>query len=171
LALSWPLDVTQIRLRAGLRAHGRHGPAHDLNAFEMIGELDQRGRRQHIHVLRGPGGLTAAFARTDQAMAAGVGGDCGRQDASDRGDPAVERQFAENGVILQSIRWDRPDRRHDANRNRQIVMAPLFRQIGRCKIDRDALCRQSQTRDIEGGAHPLARFGNRFVAQADDIEE
>jgi len=49
-------------------------------------------------------------------------------------------------------------------------MAALLQNVGRGKIDGDPLRRQRQAEGDERGAHPLARFGHRFVRQADDGE-
>ena len=61
-------------------------------------------------------------------MAAGIGGDGRRQNSSDLGDRAVERQFAENGEALDRIGGNGADRGHDANADGQIVMAAFLRQ-------------------------------------------
>ncbi len=103
-------------------------------------------------------------------MAAGIGGDGRRQNSSDLGDRAVERQFAENGEALDRIGGNGADRGHDANADGQIVMAAFLRQIGGREIDGDALRRQSQARGVERRAHPLARFGDGFVAEANERE-
>ena len=53
------LDVGEVRQEAGLTRHGRLGPGHDLRALEMVGELNQRARRQDIDIGGGPGCLRA----------------------------------------------------------------------------------------------------------------
>ena len=47
-------------------------------------------------------------------------------------------------------------------------MAALLDDVGGRKVDGDAPRRQRQTERGERGAHPLARFSDRFVRQADD---
>ena len=62
------------------------------------------------------------------------------------------------------------DRGHKPKRDRQIVVAALFGQIGGREIDGDAARRQSEAGRDHGRAHPLARFRYRLVGQADDGE-
>ena len=83
---------------------------------------------------------------------------------------AVERQFADHRVGVERVGGDRADRRHHAERDRQVVVAALLRQIGGREIDGDALGRQRQPRGGERRAHPLARFADRLVGEADDVE-
>ena len=136
----------------------------------MIGELNQRPRRENVEIGRRPGRLRAAGGGADQAEAARVGRDRGRQNAGDRGHRAVEREFADHGVAVQRVGGDRPDRRHHAERDRQIVMAALLGHVGGGEIDGDALGRQSEARGDQCGAHALAQFGNRLVTEAHDHE-
>ena len=70
----------------------------------------------------------------------------------------------------QRIRRNRADRRHQAERDRQIVMAAFLGQVGGREIDRDPPRRQRQPRGDQRRAHPLARLGHRLVRQADDGE-
>ena len=65
---------------------------------------------------------------------------------------------------------DGADRGHQAECDRQVVMAAFFRQVGGREIDGDAACRQRQPRCNQRRAHPLARFRDRLVGKADDIE-
>ena len=120
------LYVAQIRQCRRQSAHRGPRPRHDLRAFEMIGELNQRNRRDTSISRSGPGRLRAALARADQSVATRIRGDRSRQYTGDRGDRPVECEFTENGIILQSVRSYRADRRHNAERDRQIVMAALF---------------------------------------------
>ena len=49
-------------------------------------------------------------------------------------------------------------------------MAALLRHVGRREIDGDALGRKREARGDQRRAHPLAQFGHRLVAEADDGE-
>ena len=49
-------------------------------------------------------------------------------------------------------------------------MAALLGHVGGGEIDGDAPRRQREAGGDERGAHPLARFGDRLVAEADDHE-
>ena len=112
----------------------------------------------------------AAGGRAHQALAARIGADGGGQHAGDRRDRAVEAEFAQHGEARQRIVRNGADRRHQPECDRQIVMAAFLGQIGRCEIDGDAAGRQRKARCDQGRAHPLARFGDGFVGQADNGE-
>ena len=114
--------------------------------------------------------IAAAGGRADEAEAARIGRDRRRQHAGDGAHRSVERQFADHGVTVQRVGGNGADRRHHAERDRQIVMAALLGQIGGRKIDGDAAGRQRKARGDQSGAHPLARFGHRFIAEPDDHE-
>jgi hypothetical protein len=58
------LDLADFRLRA--RQH--------LRALEMIGELDERGRRDDLDLGARPRRFRPARGRADQAFASGIGG-------------------------------------------------------------------------------------------------
>ena len=131
--------------------------------------ISERGARISMSPRR-PGGLRPARRGADQPVAAPVGRDRGGQDAGDRGDRAVERELAEHGEAGERVGRDRPDRRHDAERDRQVVVAAFLGQVGRGEIDGDALCRQREAGGDQRRAHPLARFGDRLVGEADDHE-
>ena len=131
----------------------------------MIGQLDQRARGQNVDVAGCPGGFRPAVERADQAMAAGIGSHRRRQHARHWRDRAIQRQFAQDGIARQRVGGDRANRRHDAKRDRQIIMAPLLGHVGWGEIDGDALGGQGQPRGGEGRAHPLARFRHRLVAK------
>ena len=49
-------------------------------------------------------------------------------------------------------------------------MAAFLEQVGRREVDGDAPGRQRQAQRVERRAHPLARFADRLVGQADDGE-
>ena len=164
------LDVAQIEQRCLALVHLRLRPRQHLRAFEVVGDLDQRFRRDDLDIRARPGRFRAAGRRTDQALVARIGADRRRQHARDRRDRSVEPEFAEHGEAVERIRRDRADRRHQAERDRQIVMAAFLRQVGRREIDGDPARRQRQPRGDQRRAHPLARLGNRLVGQADDRE-
>jgi hypothetical protein len=164
------LDVLQIRQAVVEGRDGGLRPRHDLYAFEVVRELDQRARREHLDVAGRPGGLGAAGIGADEPVPALVRGDRRRQHARDRGDRAVERKLAQDREALERIGRDRADRRHHAERDRQIVMRALLGQIGRREVHGDALRRQREAGGDQRRAHPLARFPHRLVRQADDRE-
>ena len=164
------LHVAQIGQVGPGRPHGGLGPRHQLRALEVVGELDEGARRQHVEVAAGPGGLRPAGRGADQPVAGRIGGDRGRQHARHRRDGTVEREFAQHREAAERVRRDGADGRHDAERDRQVVVAALLGQVGRREVDGDALRRQGQPRGGQRRADPLAGFGDRLVAEADDVE-
>ena len=120
---------------------------------------------EDAHAASGPAG-----ERADEPVAARIGGDGGGQRARDRRDRAIEREFAEHREIGQRVGGDRADGRHHGERDGQVVMAALLGHVGGSEVDGDFLGRQRQARGVERGAHPLARFGDRLVGEADDGE-
>ena len=168
MALSWPLMSRRSSSVASRLVHLRLRARQHLRALEMVGDLDQRFRRDDLDIRARPGRFRAAGRRTDQALLARIGADRRRQHARDRRDRSVEPEFAEHRKAVERIRRDRADRRHQAERDRQIVMAAFLRQVGRREIDRDPPRRQRQPRGDQRRAHPLARLGHRLVGQADD---
>ena len=63
-----------------------------------------------------------------------------------------------------------PMRRHQAQRDGQIVMAALLGQVGGREIDRDVLGGKRQPGGDQRAAHALAAFSHRLVGQAHDVE-
>ena len=156
------------RCVASRLVHFRLRARQHLRALKMVGDLDQRFCRDDLDIRARPGGFRAACRGTDQAFLARIGADRGRQYARHRRDRAVEPELAEHGKAVERVRRDRADRGHQAERDRQIVMAAFLRQIGRREIDGDPPRRQRQPRGDQRRAHPLARLGNRLVREADD---
>ena len=164
------LDVAQVERRALELADLRARPHQHLRALEMVGELDQRAGRDDLHLGARPGGLRPARGRADQPLAARIGADRRRQHARDRRDRAVEPELAQHREAAHGVRRDRADRRHQAERNRQIVMAAFLRQVGRRHVDGDAPRGKREPGSDQRGAHPLARLRHRLVGQAHHIE-
>ena len=85
-------------------------------------------------------------------------------------DRAVEAELAQHREARQRVVRHRADRRHQAERDRQVVMAAFLRQVGGREIDGDAARRQREPGGDQRGAHPLLGLGHRLVGQADDVE-
>ena len=164
------LDVLEVDERARGFADLRLRPREHLGAAEMVGELDEGRRGDDLHLRARPGGFRAAGGGTDQAFAAGIGADGGRQHARDRGDRAVEAEFAQHREAGERIRRDGADRRHQAERDREVVVAAFLGQVGGRKVDGDPPGRQREPRRHQRRAHPLARLGHRLVGQTDHVE-
>ncbi len=159
------LDVLQIHAGVVGRADFRLRARQQLRAAEMIGELDERARRDDLHLGAGPGGFRAAHRRADEALLARIGPDRGRQHARDRRDRAVEAELAQHGAARKRIGRDGADLGHQAERDRQIVMAAFLGQIGRRQVDGDAPRRQRQAGGHQRGPHPLLGLAHRLVGQ------
>ena len=136
----------------------------------MVGELDEGAGGDDLHLGTGPGGFGAAGGRADEAFATGVGADGGRQYARDRRDRAVEAKLAQHRKAAERVRRDRSDGRHQAERDRQVVVAAFLRQVGGGEIDGDTARRQRQPGRDQRRPHSLARFGHGLVGQTDHVD-
>src|SRR5262249_34839566 len=96
--------------------------------------------------------------------------DRGRQHARDRCDRAIEAELAQHRETGERVRRDRADRRHQAERDRQIIVAAFLRHVGGREVDGDAPRRQRQARGGQRRAHALAGLGDGLVGQAHDVE-
>ena len=113
------VDVAQIGQGAARRRDGGLRPSHDLRALEVVGELDQRTRRQDVEVAARSGRLRPRRGRADQPEPAFMGGHRGGQHAGDGGDRPVEGEFAEHAVPGQGICRQGADGSHDGKRDGQ----------------------------------------------------
>ena len=110
----------------------------------MVGELDERQGRQHLDLTARPGGLRPAGGGTDEAVPATIRGDRCRQDPGDGCQRAIERQLTERGEALERVGRNGTDGGHDAERDREVVVRALLREVSRRKIDDDAPCGQRE---------------------------
>src|SRR5216684_7591496 len=99
-----------------------------------------------------------------------TGADRRRQHPRDRRDRSVEAEFAKHREAAQRVRRYGADRGHQAERDRQIVVAALLRQVGGCEIDGDSPRRQREAGGDQCRADPLAGLGDRLVGQPDNGE-
>ena len=164
------LDVLQVERRTADVAHLRLRAQQHLCALHVVGELDERPGRDDLHLGARPRGLGSACVRTDQTFAACVRADRCRQYARNGRDRAVEPEFAQHRESRNGVVRDGADRRHQAERNRQVEMAAFLRQVGRRHVDGDAACGERESRREQRGAHPLACLGHRLVGQPDHVE-
>ena len=91
------LEVTQVEEIGRRAVHAWLRSRQHLRSLEMIGDLDQRLRRDDLDVGTGPGRFGAAGGGADQAFVAGIGRDRGGKHPGDRRQRAVEPEFAEHG--------------------------------------------------------------------------
>ena len=120
------LDIGEVDGRAIYFEDLRLRPRQHLRALEMVGELDERRRRDDFDLGAGPGGFRPARRRAHQTFVARIGADRGRQHAGDRRDRAIEAELAEHGEASQRIVRDGADGGHQAERDRQIVVAAFL---------------------------------------------
>jgi len=165
-----PLDVAQVELGRWRLPDLRLRSRQHLRALEVVGDLDQRIGCDDLDIGTGPGGFGTAGRRADQALLARIGPDRSRQHARNWRDRSVKSELAEHGETGQRIRRDCADRRHQAERDRQVVMAAFLRQVGRREIDGDAPRRQCQPRGDQCRSDPLAGLGHGLVGEADHME-
>ena len=136
----------------------------------MIGKLNERSRREDVHLRAGPRGFRTAGLRADQAETERTRGDRCRKNARDRRERSVQSELAEDGKPGERVGRHCANRRHKPERNRQIEVTAFLRQIRRRHVDGDAFRRQREPGRYQCGAHALLRFGHRFVRKSDEIE-
>jgi len=94
-----------------------------LVAGQVIGQRQQALGGDDVETLAGPGRLRPGWRGADQPQIAALGGDGGRQHASDMGQPPVQPQFAQRQIAIERILGNGADGGHDAQGNRQVIMA------------------------------------------------
>ncbi len=164
------LDVGEIGQGDAARRDCAAGPGEDLNALEVVRELDQREGRQHLDVAAGQAASEPRRRGADEAMAAAVGGDGSGQHACDRGQRAVQREFAQRRETLQRIGRDRADGRHDAERDRQVVMRALLRQVGGARLTTIRRAGRARPEAVSAARTRSFDSAHRLVGQADEHE-
>ena len=164
------LDFPEIDERAFCLADLWLRTGEHLGAAKMVGELDQRSGRDDRHLRAHPGGFGAARGRADQPFVARIGADRGRQHARDRGDRAVEPELTQNSKSGERIHRDGPDRGHQAERDRKIVVAAFLWQVGGRQVDGDAAGRQREAGRHQRRSHAFLGLGDGLVGQADNVE-
>jgi hypothetical protein len=80
-------------------------------------------------------------------------------------------ELAEHREALERVGRDRSDRRHHAERNRQVVMGALLGKVGGREVHGDALRREREAGGNQRRAHPFSGFRHLLVGQADDRED
>ena len=137
-----------------------------LGALEVVGQLDERRRRDDFHLGAGPGCFRSAGRRADQSFGSGVRADRRRPRARDRGiEPS--RASSPNTVKPLSVSCGTAP---IAAISPAGSVAALFRQVGGREIDGDAARRQREPRGDQRCAHALLGLRHGLVGQTDDIE-
>ena len=164
------LDRGQIGQIGGGVDHGAGGGAgQGAAAGEMRNHLGQRGGGMDGACAH-PGRLRATGRRTEQRLFLCGSRNRGGQHTRHRHQTPVERQLAHGQTGGNILAREDAQFREKRQRNGQVEMRPLFRQIGRRKVDRQLFRRQRDGEGAKGCPDPLARLRHRFVGQADDAE-
>ena len=164
------LDIGEVGEQVAGFGDAGLGARQHLHAAEMIGDGDQAARREDRHVAARPRRFRSGSRRADDAARAALAAIAAGSTPATGGDGAVEGQFAERDEVAELVAGDGADRRHQRQRDRQIVVAAFLGQVGGREVDDDALRRQRQAGGMERAAHALAALGDRLVGQADDDE-
>jgi hypothetical protein len=153
-----PFDVGEVEHGAVGLTDLRLWPRQHLAPFEVIGKLDQGASRDDLHFGACPGRLRSTGCRADQALAAPIGSDCCRQHARNWRQRTIKPELTEDRVSVEGVMRNGADRRHQPERDRQVIMAAFLREVGRGQIDDDAPGRQCKARRDHGRANPFAGF-------------
>ena len=178
-----PLDVAQVgQIRRGDVVQGSARGGSGARRRGIAGQ-QRRARRRAGAPRRGSPGPRPAPPRrrwrcgSTSARAARLRGRAAlqrqahRQRAAHRPQLAAERELARELECRQPSGIDLPARREDAERNWQVEAAGFFRQVGGREVDGDALVRgKLKPAVLDCGAHPLARFLDFGIGQADQRE-
>jgi hypothetical protein len=166
LGLLLPAHIAQIgNADAGDEIAALRGLQGDA-AAEMIDQNEKRRRGDAFAT--GPRRFRSARFRTHERGVNAVRGHCRRQGPWRIRKRAIKPKFGETHDAIERIARQGADRGHRRQHNGQILVRPLFRQIGGREIDDQTPGRDSKANRSEGGAHTLAAFGDGFIAQADD---
>jgi len=122
------LDVLEIDERAIEFADFRLRARQHLRAAEMVGQLDQGGAGDDLHFRARPGRLRAAHSRTNEPLTAGIGADGRGKHPRHRRDGAIERKLAHDSEARGSVGRNGANRRHQPERNGEIVVTALLGQ-------------------------------------------
>ena len=164
-------DIAHVRQgilccsRGGLRMPGKRWP----RSVEVLAELQQAGEGQNPQVLH-----TCRFTGIGGWQGEAVSGSrCGqgcRQDTLDRAKFAGKRQFANEFVLLQFLPVNLAACGEDADGNRQVEAAALFRQVGRSQVDGDPSRRKLEIGVGNGGPDPFTTLLYGLFGEPDDRE-
>ena len=164
-----PLHVAEVAAAVGGGAFARLGRGNRRLASEVLNQFRQGIGRDHLGPVD-PGRFGAAGGGTEKRAVLFGGCDGGGQAPEDRDQGPVERQLAQGDGAFHRVLGQDLDRGQQGQRNRQVEMAALFRQVCGRKVDCDPFRGQRDMHRGQGGAHTVARLADRLVGQADDGE-
>ncbi len=137
---------------------------------ERADRVTQRRHRRHADVghERRLGGVGLRYDHTTHTAAAQALDD--GQHAADRAHRPVERELAERRYLLPAVAARLARRQQERECDGQVEARPLFAQVGRRQVDRDAPRRELEAAVDDRGADALATLLHGRVGQAHDRE-
>ena len=132
--------------------------------------LSPTGGLSSTRCLRPTRCLGAAGLGADQPAPLGRRGHRRRERPDHRHQRPVERQFAKRHGLGRHVARHHVQRRQERERDRQVEMRALLRQVGAREVDGDPPRGQRDRERRHGRPHPFPRLGNRLVGQAHDGE-
>ena len=163
------LDVQQVARRRRARDIAGAGGADGLGAREMADRGREAGGGDDVRGID-PCGLRPGRLGAQERPAFRRGRHRRGQGARDRHQRAGQRQLSEGDGAGGIVGRDDVERRKQRQRDGQVEMRSLLRQVGGREVDRDPLRWQRDRHRRQGRAHTFARLGHRLVRQADDRE-
>ena len=140
-------------------------------ALQKTGRLTQipHGDYAEAGNYRRFGGVFGRHQHARLAFLTGTQGD--GQDAFDRADRAIERQFAHHDKILELIGFDLFAGGGHPDGNGQVKAWSLLLHVGRGEIDRRAAKAEVESGIDEGRHHAVSGLFDRRVGKADDDDD
>ena len=134
---------------------------------DRLGEMLDR---QHLDPTDERRFVRVGAREQDRALAGVRGGHGARERPADTPDAPVERKLPEQAQLAQPLLRDATARGEHSKGDRKIEAGSRLPQVGRRKVDGDALQRPLLRARRDGRADALARFLDRRVRQPDDVE-
>ena len=171
-----PHHVAQVGDRRSRRQRSADVPGQRRPAGEVVHQLGQRRRREHLDALH-QRCLVGVGGRYHDLPVPGAGrGQDGRQHAPDAAHRAVEPELAEEHQPVDRLLRHRPRGGQDGGRQREVEATPLLRHRRRRQPDGDpplregapALTTAARTRSIDcrttaSGSPTRITWGNPFA--------
>ena len=158
--------VPHIGAASGVGDTGCFGRGQHLTTAEVVDDAEQIAGGQHLDPA-GPGGFAPLAGRADQAEVSRRRRHRGGENAGDRAEGAIQGQFSQCRVAGDLLARQHVHRGEDGQRERQVEMAALFRQVGGPQIDQHPSRRQRQPDRRERRSYAVFRLDHGFVGEAD----
>ena len=163
-------NLREIRPARRTRVDGhRREPRQWRVAGQVRADLEKRARGMHRRV-GNERRLGRARARQHERAPVVARREHHRERTAHRAELARQRELARELVAIECSGRDLAARREDAQRDRQVEAAALFRQVGRREVDGDLARREIEVRVLQRGAHAVARLADLGLGQPDDVD-